>query len=73
MLMENEIRDILRDILRRGDNILGTMPETDPYCMFLRTLVNYARAKRESEGALGVAGFCCPDLKLLACVLSTIE
>jgi hypothetical protein len=52
MLMENEIRDILRDILRRGDNILGTMPATDPNCMFLHTLVNYARAKQESEGAL---------------------
>jgi hypothetical protein len=38
--MENEIRDILRDVLRRGDNILGTTPETDPNCMFLRTLVN---------------------------------
>jgi hypothetical protein len=50
--MENEIRDILRDILRRGDNILGTTPATDPNCMFLHTLVNYARAKQESEGAL---------------------
>ena len=46
--MENEIRDILR----RGDNILETTPETDPNCMFLRTLVNYAGAKQESEGAL---------------------
>jgi hypothetical protein len=60
MLMENEIRGILRDILQRGDNILGTMPETDPYCMFLRTLVNYARAKRESEGALRGSRFLLP-------------
>ena len=50
--MENEIRDILR----RGDNILGTTPETDPNCMFLHTLVNYARAKQESEGALARIG-----------------
>jgi hypothetical protein len=50
--MKDEIRDILRDILRRGDDVLGTTPETDLNYLFLHTLVNYARAKQESEGAL---------------------
>ncbi len=50
--MKDEIKDILRDILRRGDDVLGATPETDPNYLFLHTLVNYARAKQESEGAL---------------------
>ncbi len=47
--MKDEIRDILRDILRRGDDVLGTTPETDLNYLFLHTLVNYARPKQESE------------------------
>src|SRR5258707_15827115 len=50
--MKDEIRDILRDILRRGDDVLGTTPETDLNYLFLHTLVNYARTKQEPEGAL---------------------
>ena len=50
--MENEIRDILRDILRSGDDVLGKTPESDSNFMFLHTLVNYARAKQESRGAV---------------------
>jgi hypothetical protein len=50
--MKDEIKDILKDILRRGDDVLGTTPETDLNYLFLHTLVNYAKAKQESEGAL---------------------
>jgi hypothetical protein len=46
------MRDILRDILRRGDEVLATTPETDFDRAFLHTIVNYATAKQESEGAL---------------------
>jgi hypothetical protein len=44
--------DILRDILRRGDEVLATTSETDFNHGFLHTIVNYAKAKQESEGAL---------------------
>jgi hypothetical protein len=50
--MKNDISDVLRDILRKGEDVLRRTPETDPDRMFLHTLVNYARAKRESEGAI---------------------
>lgn len=50
--MENQIREILRDILRRGDHVLGETLDTDPNFGFLHTIVNYARAKQESEGAM---------------------
>ena len=49
--MKDEIKDILKDILRRGDDVLGTTPETDLNYLFLHTLVNYAKAKQESEGS----------------------
>jgi hypothetical protein len=52
--MENDISDVLRDILRRGDDVLRTTPEIDLNYGFLHTLVNYARAKQESQGALAI-------------------
>jgi hypothetical protein len=52
--MANEISDVLRDILRRGDDVLGRTPETDLNYGFLHTIVNYARAKQESQGALAI-------------------
>src|SRR6266446_7159863 len=41
----------LTAILRHSDQVLST-PDTDPAYPFLHTVVNYARAKQESEGAL---------------------
>ena len=50
--MNAEIRNTLRAILQRSDEVLGTTPETDLNYMFLHTIVNYARAKQESRGGL---------------------
>jgi hypothetical protein len=50
--MESDIRDILRSILRVGDQVLGDTPDTDPNYAFLHTIVSYARAKHESEGVM---------------------
>jgi len=50
--MANEIGEILRDIMRSGDEVLGLTPEADLNYGFLHTIVNYARAKQNSEGAL---------------------
>ena len=52
--MENDISDVLRDILRKGDDVLRRTQEADPNYMLLHTLVNYARAKQESEGAIAI-------------------
>jgi hypothetical protein len=41
-----------RDILRKSDEVLGTTPATDFNWPALPTIVNYARAKQESRGAL---------------------
>jgi hypothetical protein len=46
------MRDTLGAILRKGEEVLGTTPNTDLNYMFLHTIVNYALAKQESRGAL---------------------
>jgi hypothetical protein len=50
--LEETLSNILRDILRSGDDVLGRTPESDFNFAFLHMLVSYARAKQESQGAL---------------------
>jgi hypothetical protein len=52
--MKDEISDVLRDILRKGNDVLGRTQEAGPNYMLLHTRVNYARAKQESQGALAI-------------------